>query len=493
MTNPPVSPFRGRVAPSPTGFLHIAVARAALYNWLSARKLGGQFILRIEDTDRTRYVEGSLDNIKSGLRWLGLEWDEGPDVGGPYGPYVQSERLPIYHAYIQTLLDSGHAYETYYSKDELDAIRDAVGEADPVAFNRRVRSMPEEEKARRREAGVRPAVLFKMPEEGETVVYDEIRGEIRFPNKSLRDPVLLKSDGFPTYHFAAMVDDGLMRITDVLRGVEWLPSLPLHVQVIQALGWETPRFYHLSLFLDPSGKGKMSKRKGSNEYPIFVHQLREMGYLPEALLNWIALMGWAETSGDREIYTVPELIEAFDLRRVRAAPAAVDYDKAEWLNGVHIRMLAPDDLARRIAPFMAAAGFDVTAEQIEPMVPLIQERMANLTEAVELLDFFFVTPPAPEGAELTPKKLTPADAAGELEAAREVLAGLEPFDAASIEAALRGMAEARGIKPGDLFTILRVALSSKRVAPPLFGTIACLGRETTLARIDRALGILQPA
>jgi glutamyl-tRNA synthetase len=486
-----VSPARTRFAPSPTGSLHIGGARTAFYDWLLARQTGGQFILRIEDTDRNRFVEGGVEEIMDGLRWLGLDWDEGPDKGGPYGPYLQSERLPIYHQYIQRLLDSGHAYRAYHSKEEIDAIRAAVGESDAVEFNRRLRSMPADEIARREADGVQPIVLFRMPDDGDTQVHDEIRGDIRFPNRSLRDPVLLKSDGFPTYHFAAMVDDGAMKITHVLRSEEWLPSLPLHALIIKALGWEMPHFYHPSVFLDPSGKGKMSKRRGSTtDQPTFVRDFREAGFLPEAILNWAALMGWAESGGDREVYTVPELIEAFSLDRLRPSPAAVNYDKAEWLNGVHIRALPADELARRLVPFMHRAGISVSADDLIPLVPLVQERLTLLDEAPDLLDFFFVPPPPPDPAELVPKKLTPAEARGALEATRAYLATVESFDAGTLEAGLRALAEERGIKAGDLFTILRVALSSKRVAPPLFGTIAHLGWATTAARLDRALEIL---
>ena len=485
------APVRVRFAPSPTGSLHIGTARTALFDWLLARQTGGQFILRIEDTDRAREVPASLDELMEGLRWLGLEWDEGPDIGGPYGPYVQSQRLPIYHEHAQRLLDSGDAYEAYYSSEEIEAITKSVGQGDAAEVNRLMRAMPADEARRRREAGVKPAVLFKVPLDGETVARDEIRGEIRTPNRTLRDPVLIKSDGFPTYHLAAMVDDYLMKITHVLRGQEWLPSLPFHMLIIRAFGWEPPLFVHPSIFLDPSGKGKMSKRRGSTtDQPTFVRDFRAGGYLPEAVVNWAALMGWGEEGGDREVYTIPELVQAFKLERVRPSPTAVNYEKLDWLNGVHIRMLAPDELARRLVPFMHRAGVAVCRDDLLPLVPLIQQRLTTLDEAPDLLDFFFVPPPAPTVEELIPKKMTAADTRAALEASRALLATLEPFTAESIEAALRGLAEARGWKVGDLFSILRVALSSKRVAPPLFGTIEQLGHATTLERIDQALALL---
>ncbi len=485
------APVRVRFAPSPTGSLHIGTARTALFDWLLARQTGGQFILRIEDTDRSRYVPGSLEELMDGLRWLGLEWDEGPDIGGPYGPYLQSERLPIYHAHAQRLLDSGDAYESYYTSEEIEAITKSVGQGDAAEVNRLMRAMPADEARRRREAGVKPAVLFKVPLDGETVARDEIRGEIRTPNRTLRDPVLVKSDGFPTYHLAAMVDDYLMRITHVLRGQEWLPSLPFHILIIRALGWEPPLFVHPSIFLDPSGKGKMSKRRGSTtDQPTFVRDFRAGGYLPEAVVNWAALMGWGEEGGDREVYTIPELVQAFKLDRVRPSPTAVNYEKLDWLNGLHIRMLAPDELARRLVPFMHRAGVAVCRDDLLPLTPLVQQRLTTLDEAPDLLDFFFVPPPAPTVEELIPKKMTAADTRAALEASRALLATLEPFTAEPVEAALRGLAEERGWKAGDLFSILRVALSSKRVAPPLFGTIEHLGHATTLERIDQALALL---
>ena len=487
-------PARTRFAPSPTGVLHVGGARTAFYSWLLARQTGGQFLLRIEDTDRARYIAHGSEEIIRGLRWLGLDWDEGPDVGGPYGPYTQSERLPVYREHVQWLLDHGHAYEAFWSAEEMEGFSKEVGAANAAAINVRIRSMSDTEKARRRAAGVTPVVLFAVPNEGETVVYDEIRGEIRVPNKQLRDPVILKSDGFPTYHLAAMVDDHLMEITHVLRAEEWLPSLPVHSLIIRAFGWDLPKFVHPSVFLDPSGKGKMSKRRGSTtEQPTFVRDFQEAGYLPEAVLNWSALMGWAESGGERQVYTVPELIAAFSLDRVRPSPAGVNYDKLNWINGMHIRALSPLDLAARLAPFLARDGLVVTVRDLVPLVPLIQERITVLDEASDLLDFFFVTPPEPPLADLVPKKLTPEQALAALQAARALVAAVEPFDAETLEAQLRALADERGLKAGDLFTILRVALSTKRVAPPLFGTMVCLTRATTLARLDRALGVLQPA
>lgn len=485
-------PARTRFAPSPTGSLHIGTARTALYSWLLARQTGGQFILRIEDTDRNRYVEGSLEELMAGLRWLGLHWDEGPDVSGPYGPYLQSQRLAIYQRYADRLVEQGLAYAAYWSPDEIDAIRQAVGEASAMLMNDRLRSMPDDEKKRRRDAGVNSVIMFRVDNSGETVVYDEIRGEIRTPGKTLRDPVLIKSDGFPTYHLAAMVDDYEMKITHVLRAQEWLPSYPVHMQLIRALGFEAPKFIHPSVFLDPSGKGKMSKRRGSTtDQPTFVRDFRAAGYLPEAVINWAALMGWAEEGGEREFYSVADLITAFDIRRVRPSPTAVNYEKLDNFNGMHIRALDERDLARRITPFMVRAGIPVSADDLLPLIPLIHKRIETLQDAVDLLDFFFVPPAMPKPEDLVPKKLTPTETLAALQATRDLLAALEPFEDAAIETALRALAEQRSLRAGDLFTILRVALSNKQVAPPLFGTMAYLGRSTTLERLDAALAVLQ--
>ncbi len=491
---------RVRFAPSPTGYLHIGGARTALYDWLLARKHGGQFILRIEDTDRKRYVPDALDDQMAGLRWLGLDWDEGPEVGGPYGPYIQSERqaLGIYQQYAEQLVAAGRAYYCFCSPERLEEVRQerqAHGLA--PGYDRHCRYLTPAEREAGIARGFPPVIRFAAPLEGNTTAHDLVRGEITVDNRTQDDFILLKSDGFPVYHLAAVVDDHLMRITHVIRGDEWLPSLPRHVMLYHAFGWELPEFVHLSIFLDPSGKGKMSKRKkleGGGEYMTFIREFREEGYLPEAIINWLALMGWSPGLGDREIYSRQELIELFSLEGIHPSPAALNYDKAEWLNGVYIRHLDPDDLAHRLLPFIRIAGqesgvaalAEATFEQVRPLVPLVQERIKTLAEAPEHIDFFFIEPPTPSLEELVPKKMTAAETARALGAARETLAALPAFDHATIEEALRSLADRLGLKAGQLFTPIRVAVTGRTVAPPLFETLACLGREKALARIERA-------
>nr|WP_290669117.1 glutamate--tRNA ligase [Ardenticatena sp.] len=489
---------RVRFAPSPTGYLHVGGARTALFDWLLARKTGGQFILRIEDTDRKRYVPDSLDDIEEHLRWLGLQWDEGPDVGGPYGPYFQSERLEHYRRAAEELIAKGWAYRCYCTPERLEQSRqERQKRGEPPGYDRRCRFMSDEERAELEAQGAPYVVRLKVPLEGETVVHDLIRGEIRFENKTLEDVVLLKSDGYPTYHLAVVVDDHLMQITHVLRGDEWIPSAPIHVMLYEALGWEQPQWVHLPLILDPSGKGKLSKRKKKNpdgtesETMTLVREFREAGYLPEAMFNFIALLGWAY-SGDEEIFTPEQAIQKFDLKDIKKSPAVFSYEKLEWMNGVYIRKLSPEDLAERIVPFMQKAGLNVTAEQLVPLVPDIQERIKTLAEAPGMLDFFFrdIETPAPEA--LIPKKMDAEKTRHALEAARATLANVE-WEHDAIETALRQLAKDLGLKAGQLFQPIRIAITGKRVAPPLFTTIEHLGRERVLERLDRAIATLANA
>jgi len=500
MDKMPGNTVRVRFAPSPTGYLHIGGARTALYNWLFARKYGGQFILRIEDTDRKRFVPDAQAEQMASLRWLGLDWDEGPEVGGPFGPYVQSERqaLGIYQQYAERLIEAGRAYYCFCSAERLERMRkEQQVHGSALGYDRHCRCLTPAERAARFAEGVQPVVRFAVPLEGTTTAYDLVRGEITVDNETQDDFVLLKSDGYPVYHLAVVVDDHLMNITHVIRGDEWLPSLPRHVMLYQAFGWEQPQFAHLSVFLDPSGKGKMSKRKkldGGREYLTFIREFRAEGYLPEALINWLALMGWSPGFSDREIFSRQEMVELFSLEGIHPSPAALNYDKAEWLNGVYIRQLDHDDLARRVWPFIRAAGLETgeaalaeaTLEQVRPLIPLIRERIKTLADAPETIDFFFVEPQLPPVEALVPKTMTVMETARALHAAGEVLAALPVFDHDTLEAALRGLAERLEIKAGQLFIPIRVAVTGRTAAPPLFETLACLGQEKVVRRIRRA-------
>ena len=478
---------RVRFAPSPTGYLHVGGARTALYNWLFARHHGGKFILRIEDTDRARFVPDALDDIMESLRWLGLDWDEGPEVGGPYGPYFQSQRLEIYQKYARQLVDEGHAYYCYCSPERLEAMRQRQRErGEKPGYDRHCRYLTAKQRAEYEAQGIVPVVRLKVPLEGQTEFYDVLRGHTVVDNSTLDDLVLLKSDGYPTYHLANVVDDHLMGITHIMRGDEWLPSVPRHVLLYKAFGWEPPIYAHLPIILAPSGKGKLSKRHGGVEVRYF----RAQGYLPEALVNFLARVGWAYDD-KTEIFTREELIEKFDLDGVSKSPAAFSYEKLEWMNGFYIRRLSDDELARRVQPFLKEAGLDADLSTLRRIAPLIQERLKTLKDAVDWVDFFFQEVGEYDPALLIGKKMTAAESLTALRRARETLAALPDFDEETLETALRGLAGELGLKAGQLFGIIRVAVTGKKVAPPLFGTLSILGQERVLARVDRALELLE--
>jgi glutamyl-tRNA synthetase len=474
---------RVRFAPSPTGYLHVGGARTALFNWLFARHHNGVFILRIEDTDRARYRPEALQDIMEGLRWLGLEWDEGPEVGGDYGPYFQSQRLDIYQEYARKLVASGHAYYCYCSPERLAQVREEQrrrGEPD-IGYDRHCRYLTAKERADYEAQGIVPVVRLKAPLEGQTSFHDVLHGDITVDNTRLDDLVLLKSDGYPTYHLANVVDDTLMQITHIMRADEWLPSVPKHILLYEAFGWKPPVFAHLPIILAPEGKGKLSKRHGA----VSVLEFRRQGYLPEAMVNFLARVGWAYDD-KTELFTRQELIEKFSLEGVSKSPAAFSYDKLDWMNGVYIRKLPPDDLARRLMPFLEGAKLAADLPTVQRLVPLIQERLKKLAEAVEWVDFIFVDRISYEPSLLVGKKMTPAESLATLRKAREALAALPDFEEETLEAALRALASELGLKADQLFGIIRVAATGKKVTPPLFGTLSVLGRERVLERLADA-------
>jgi glutamyl-tRNA synthetase len=474
---------RVRFAPSPTGYLHVGGARTALFNWLFARKHNGAFILRIEDTDRKRYEPEAVGNILESLRWLGLEWDEGPEVGGDYGPYYQSQRLGIYQKYAQQLVDSGHAYYCYCSPERLAQVREEQrrrGEPD-VGYDRHCRYLTAKQRNEYEARGIVPVVRLKVPLEGQTSFHDVLHGDITVDNARLDDLVLLKSDGYPTYHLGNVVDDTLMQITHIMRADEWLPSIPKHILLYQAFGWEIPVYAHLPIILSPTGKGKLSKRHGG----VAVHEFQQEGYLPEAMVNFLALVGWAYDD-KTEFFTRQELIEKFSLEGVNKSPAAFSYDKLEWMNGVYIRQLGLDDLAERLMPFLTGAGLPANLSTVRRIVPLVQERLKKLTDAVEWVDFFFVDQISYEPSLLVGKKMTAAESLTALRKARQALATLPDFEEETLEKALRALADQLGLKDRQFFGIIRVAATGKNVAPPLFGTLSILGRERVLERLDDA-------
>jgi glutamyl-tRNA synthetase len=460
---------RVRYAPSPTGALHLGGARTALFNYLFARQKGGQFLLRIEDTDRARLIPGSQAQIEEGLRWLGMTWDE--------TPLVQSERKALYQQAAGGLLESGAAYRCFCTPQRLEQMRaEQRARHEPERYDRRCRSIPSDESERRAAAGERFVVRQAMPTQGTTTLQDLVMGTVTFRNETLDDHVLLKSDGFPTYHLAFAVDDHAMRISHIIRGDGWLPSAPKHLLLFQAFNWLPPAFAHLPLVLGPDKK-PLAKRHGAKD----VLEYRDAGYLPEAVDNFIAFLGWSPGT-DQDIFTMEQLIQAFDLSKIQASPAVANLERLDWLNGQFIRRLTPDELASRLASLMPA----VSVEALTPLIPLVQERLRSLSEAPDMLRFFFEDPDTYRPEQLIPKGRDAAATATALQDAAASLRALTDWTPASIEAALRAQAERTGWSSRDLFMALRVAVTGRTVTPPLIESISRLRKDTVLNRLERA-------
>lgn len=490
-----MKPARVRFAPSPTGHMHLGSARTALYDYLFAHKTGGQFILRIEDTDQKRYVEGAEQELLDGLHWLGLDWDEGPDKGGEYGPYRQSERKEIYQKYARQLVETGHAFYCFCTPERLKAVREEqINNKVQAKYDGTCRNLPLAEADQRIKNGEPHVVRFKTPKEGTTVVHDLLRGEIAVDNSTLDDNIIVKSDGLALYHLAAPVDDHLMKITHVLRGSEWLPTFPLHSLIHKAFGWEEPVWVHLSVFLKPSGKGKMSKREAQDlakdGKSIFVKDLRELGYLPEAVINWIALMGWS-FDDHTEFFTLDDLIEKFSLERLNPSPAAINFSKFDHFNGLHIRNLSIPDLTQRIYPFFVNAGIVPNVEKLEKITPIIQERLQTLDDAPDLAGFLFDEEVNVSKEDLIAKKTTQQESLAILEEVYAVLSHLPEMNHDSAEPPLRDLVEKLGYKPGQVFGILRVAVTGRAVSPPLFEVMEIIGREKVINRMENAIKLLK--
>lgn len=482
---------RVRFAPSPTGFLHIGSARTALFNVLFARANKGTFILRIEDTDRSRYVEGSIDDIKESLRWLGLTWDEGPDVGGKAGPYIQSQRLDIYREHALRLVETGHAYYCFCSPERLEELRKAQAACgEGTGYDRKCRDLPKEEVDRLLADGVSAVIRFKMPLEGVTVVNDALRGEIRFENKLLDDFVLLKSDGYPTYQLASVVDDHLMGITHVIRGDEWINSSPKHVLLYKAFGWNVPVMVHLPVILSQSG-GKLSKRHGATQ----LREFRDKGYLPEALVNFLALLGWTSPDGN-EVFDLDELINSFTLDRVGTSPAVFSYEKLDWLNGVHIRRLDPQEFSDRCIPFLQKDGListpatDDEIAYVRKVAPLLQERVKLLSDISDMARYFFTDDISYDPSLLVPKKTSREETIAVLKQSLQVLEGLQDFSEQSVETALRALVDSLGLKAAQVFMPIRVAVSGRTATPGLFEILHAIGKERVLDRMRKAIKVL---
>jgi glutamyl-tRNA synthetase len=490
--------IRDRYAPSPTGLQHIGGIRTALFNYLFARSQGGTFILRLEDTDRSRYEAAYAQNLYDTFEWLSLKWDEGPDIGGPFAPYVQSERTDLYRRYAAELIERGEAYYCFCTAERLEKIRQEreAAHSPETGYDRRCRNIPAGEAAKRAEAGEPYTIRLKIPLGETTCFHDYLLGGIEWKNDDVNpDPVLLKSDGFPTYHLANVVDDHLMEISHVLRAQEWLSSTPLHVIMYRSFGWDPPEFCHLPMVMGQDGK-KLSKRHGATS----IDEFRRQGYLPEALINYVALLGASYEEG-RDIYTLAELARRFSLDKLNKAPAVFDYKKLDWYNGQYIRMKTDDELAALCLPYAAEAGLfgaegrEPSAEQrriFAAAMPLIKERLTFLNEAAAKLAYLFSEPEIPAAEEFIPKKAGLAEAVKLLRLGRELARPLAEAAADELaEAFIKEQAEKNAVKLGDLMMPLRVAITGSRVSPPLFGSLRILGAECSLARIDRALETLK--
>lgn len=467
-------PARVRFAPSPTGFLHVGGIRSALFNYLWARHTGGSFVLRIEDTDRGRLVEDATDQIIDSLTDLGISPDEGPTQGGKFGPYLQSERLDIYLDHANQLIEEGILYRCWCTPERLAELRTAAQKAGQAFKYDRHCLIPEHQM--RVED---PHVLrFKIPDEPKIIGWDDaVRGHLEFKNTELDDFVALKSDGYPTYHFANVVDDHLMEITHVLRADEWVPSTPKHLLLFAAFDWEPPVYAHLPPVQGPDGKKKLSKRDGAQSVSEYV----EEGYLPEALQSFLASLGWNDGT-TQEVYTPAELIEKFTLERIQKSPAMFDKERLTWINGKLIREMPLEELLKRSEPFWPAEAASAQAEYRIKVLGLVQERLKFLSELPELTDFFFVDPTPDAG-------LFAATAGEHLEAATEALAGSD-FTESDLENRLRELAGKLDVKPGVLFTTLRLAVTGKKAAPGIFETLSALGKSATLKRLETAKAAL---
>jgi glutamyl-tRNA synthetase len=486
----PPATVRTRFCPSPTGMVHVGLIRTALFNWAHARHAGGAFVFRIEDTDAARDSEESYRHLLDSLRWLGLDWDEGPEVGGPHGPYRQSQRHEVYREVAAKLLASGHAYESFSTNEEVDTRRRAAGQDPKLGYDNHDRFLTDAQKAAFRDDGRTPVLRLRMPED-DLVWTDLVRGEVRFTAGSVPDFVLVRGNGVPLYPFVNPVDDALMQITDVLRGEDLLPSTPRQLALYAALtdigvASGTPRFGHLP-YVTGEGNKKLSKRDPQANFDVYP----ERGFLPEGLANYLSLLGWS-IAEDRDVFSIAEMVEAFDVTRVSANPARFDLKKAEAINATHLRALPVAEFTTRVVPYLAGAGLVAdppTAQQarvLEAIAPLAQERMIVLSDAVGLLGFLFTDEVQIDPAAAA-KQLSGPDAAEVLDAAVRVLTDLPEWTTSALETALKeALVEGLGRKPRQAFGPVRVAVSGRTVSPPLYESMELLGREKTLARLAAA-------
>lgn len=460
--------IRTRIAPSPTGQdLHVGSVATALINYAWAKKNKGQFIVRIEDTDRSRLVSGAEERILNSLAKVGLNPDESPKVGGPYAPYRQSERLDLYKKYAEELVLKGKAYYCICSPERLAKMRQDQQTKKQVPKYDRHCLKNQEEVKKKIKSGERYVIRLKIPDNQEIIINDVIRGEIKFHTKDIDDQILLKSDGFPTYHLGVVVDDHLMKISHVIRGEEWLPSTPKHIILYQAFGWQLPVFAHISLLRNPD-RSKLSKRKN----PVWTSWYLDQGIFPEALLNYLALMGWSHPEG-KEIFSLDEYIKVFDIKDIQKTAPIFDPIKLEWMNGEYIRKLKIENLKLKISQFI---GEEYPDEIVEKTIPLIQERIKKLSDYLPLCDFFFKKPTNYELDLIEKKSL--------LKKIYQSLSAIDDWQAAVIGEMMVNLAKKEGIKTGDLFMTLRIAITGKKISPPLNESMEILGKEECLKRLQ---------
>jgi glutamyl-tRNA synthetase len=477
------SPVRVRFAPSPTGFLHVGGARTALYNHLHARATGGVFVLRIEDTDAERSTPESTRAILDGLRWLGLAWDEGPGVGGEFGPYVQAERRALYAEAATRLEAAGHAYPCFCTPDELEARRQQqLARGEDPRYDGRCRALSAAERASRRAAGEKPALRFRLPAAQEVAWNDVVHGRIAFQSEVLDDFVLARSDGWPTYNFACVVDDLHMRISDVIRGDDHISNTPRQILLYRAFGAAPPQFAHASMILGPDGK-RLSKRHGATSVEAF----GEQGIVPEGMVNFLALLGWA-LDGKTEIFTLSELERVFRLERVGPNPAVFDTQKLEWVNAQHLKRLDEAERTRRVCAFLEAHGHDLSGRSEEwrrAFVRALGDRLKTLADAADVGAFALEDPPAME-AEAWAELLSRPGSGARLLALAERIGALPAWTLEALEAATRALASEQGIKAGEMIAPARVALTGRKAAPGIFDVMWLVGRERVVSRLTSA-------
>ncbi len=481
---------RTRFAPSPTGYMHVGNVHTALFAWLFARHNGGEFVLRIEDTDEVRSTDDALAHIYAGLRWLGLDWDEGPDVGGPHGPYIQSERLESYQAMVRGLVDAGRAYPCFCTPEEIDERRQLMlARGVPPRYDGKCKRVDPEERQRLMAEGKPYAVNFMMRETGTTTVTDLIRGEVDFENALMGDFVIQKRSGYPTFHMAVVADDHAMEITHVIRADDHLTNTPRHLQLMEALGIEPPQYAHLPIILGPD-RSKLSKRHGA----VSMIEYKEMGYLPEAVFNFLALLGWSPGE-EREVMTREEIVELFSLDACSKSAGVFDIGKAEWINGEYMQILPPEEIAQRVLPYLVEAGLFEAEPAAERMAWLakvcdIMKERAKLLKTYVTWARYFFTDDYEYEERAVEKWLKKAETAGTLDALAEKFETVG-WDAEALEAATRALAEEKGVKAAEVIHPCRAAVTGTTIGPSLFHLLELLERETVVARLRRTAGMVR--